>query len=491
MSTVPLFVNLKGTVKAEALSGKSAGSKQPSVHRIAISRDESILFDPESLEIFVERLRGDGLSKDEGAMSTRLARYDKFQDNTDSCRITDDETDQHFNKALSRPHLSRLTLHVSNTCNLGCGYCYASGGDYGLGRKLMKSDQALDLLAKAFDVFDIDLLMFFGGEPSLNVDVITDCCLFVRELHRRELISELPRFAVISNFAGAGPRFDQFLAVCKQFNIAVTVSIDGPPEIHNKNRPTLSGKGSYDRVRDNFLRAKEAGIEVGIECTYSKQQSELGISVVDLMKFFYEEFGERHTHIAPASCSPISSERSTIQDLIDAYCEAIKFMIETLDTPEYLSIDMNEQLIRTIAEQEPISNYCPAGNSELTIGPEGELYPCFMFVGHSEFKMGPIGEDKWLSSRGAEILGKIQRNGKKDHPVCQNCWARNVCSGCIGGDYLETNSLAVKPQCAMIMGTAAEAIVRLAEKGQGLPIGEYGNSHRHSYLSYVEHLFTK
>jgi uncharacterized protein len=333
--------------------------------------------------------------------------------------------------------------------------------------------------------------MFFGGEPSLNVNVITDCCLFVRELHRRELIPTLPKFAVISNLAGSGPRFDRFLALCKQFEIAVTVSIDGPPEIHNKNRPTLSGKGSYDLVRGNFLRAKKAGIQVGIECTYSKKHNELGISVVDLMKFFYDEFGERHTHIAPASCSPISSEKSTLKDLIDAYCEAIEFMVATLGTPQFLSIDMGEQLLQAISQQEPISHYCPAGNSELTIGPEGELYPCFMFVGHDDFKMGEIGEDKWLSPRGAEILETIQHNGKREHPVCQNCWARNICSGCIGGDYLETNSLAVKPQCAMIMGTAAEAIVRLAETGQGLPVGEYGNRHRHSYLSYVEHLFTK
>jgi len=52
--------------------------------------------------------------------------------------------------ATGRPQLSRLTLHISNTCNLGCTYCYASGGDYGLGRKLMTSDNAISLLAQAF-----------------------------------------------------------------------------------------------------------------------------------------------------------------------------------------------------------------------------------------------------------------------------------------------------------------------------------------------------
>jgi uncharacterized protein len=130
-------------------------------------------------------------------------------------------------------------------------------------------------------------------------------------------------------------------------------------------------------------------------------------------------------------------------------------------------------MAREFAEQRPVTHYCPAGISELTIGPAGELYPCFMFAGRDEFKMGHLRENAWLSARGAEILHQIRSNSKQEHPRCQKCWARNICIGCIGGDYLETSSLAIKPQCALIMSIAEEAIVRLAEMGQGLPIGEY------------------
>jgi uncharacterized protein len=42
-----------------------------------------------------------------------------------------------FNKIIGR-----ITLHVSNDCNLRCKYCYASGGSYGAARGLMKIETA-------------------------------------------------------------------------------------------------------------------------------------------------------------------------------------------------------------------------------------------------------------------------------------------------------------------------------------------------------------
>jgi len=431
-----------------------------------------IFFNPETLQIFVDATSA-VLPVEPIGIGIAPGAPDLCQ-SSDAVEVTQN---------IGRPRLSRLTLHISNTCNLACAYCYASGGDYGLGRKLMTSDNAIELLSDAFDTFEIESLMFFGGEPSLNVNVIMDCCIFVRELHERKLINALPKFGVISNLAGAGAHFDRFLAVCKAFDFAITVSIDGPPEIHDANRPTLKGGGSFERVKQNFFRAKKIGIPLDIQCTYSTKHVERGISVLDLMKFFKSEFEATHTHIAPASCSPISNEQPAQKAIIESYCEAIKYMIATLSTPTYLSIDLGQRLINALVHRENISHYCPAGNSELTIGPDGQLSPCFMFVGHESFDMGKIEKGgRWLSSKGEAILAAIRQNDKDNHPVCRTCWAKNVCSGCIGSDYLATGSLSTKPQCAFTMATAAETIVRLAEVVQGLPVGIYGNDQRDGYL---------
>lgn len=440
-----------------------------------ISSAGGIFFNGDTLQIFIH---ADSAVLPVDATKANLAsEASTFPDSCDTSAAADVAPEKR------RPHLSRLTLHISNTCNLACSYCYASGGDYGLGRSVMKSDRAIELLSEAFDAFEIDSLMFFGGEPSLNVDVITDCCIFVRELYERKLIGTLPKFGVISNLAASGSKFDRFLAVCKTFDFGITVSIDGPPEIHDANRPTLKGTGSFDHVKRNYFRARNLGIPVDIQCTYTTQHVARGITVLDLMKFFKAEFDTAHSHIAPASCSPISNEQPAQKAIIEAYCDAIRYMVATLNTPDYLSIDLGQRLINALVYRENIAHYCPAGNAELTIGPDGQLSPCFMFVGHESFDMGRIEKgSRWLSDKGAAILESIRKNDKDNHPVCRTCWAKSVCSGCIGSDYLETGSLATKPQCAFTKATAAETIVRLSEVAQGLPVGVYGNEQRKGHL---------
>ena len=68
-----------------------------------------------------------------------------------------------------------LCLHVAHTCNLNCSYCFASQGKYHGDRALMSFEvgkQAFDFLIKNSGTrrnLEVD---FFGGEPSLNFDVV-------------------------------------------------------------------------------------------------------------------------------------------------------------------------------------------------------------------------------------------------------------------------------------------------------------------------------
>ena len=90
-----------------------------------------------------------------------------------------------------------------------------------------------------------------------------------------------------------------------------------------------------------------------------------------------------------------------------------------------------------------------------------------MFVGNDRFQMGAMDATRWPQPEGRRVLDEIQQNDKTNHPLCRDCWARGLCSGCIGGDYIENGDLALKPRCALTKGMAAEAIVRLAELGPG------------------------
>lgn len=57
----------------------------------------------------------------------------------------------------NKKRINRITLHVSNDCNLRCKYCYAQGGNYGISRSFMTeqtAEQFVDFCVKEFDVVD-------------------------------------------------------------------------------------------------------------------------------------------------------------------------------------------------------------------------------------------------------------------------------------------------------------------------------------------------
>ena len=88
-------------------------------------------------------------------------------------------------------------------------------------------------------------VIFFGGEPLLNKDVL------------RYLISNLPdriincqlRFGISSNRTNIDYEIASLL---KKHNARVQVSIDGNSVTHNSQRPFANGCGSYDQIIGNL-----------------------------------------------------------------------------------------------------------------------------------------------------------------------------------------------------------------------------------------------
>ena len=78
-----------------------------------------------------------------------------------------------------------LCLHVAHTCNLNCSYCFASQGKYQGDRALMSFEvgkRALDFLMENSGTrrnLEVD---FFGGEPSLNFDVVKRLVEYARSV---------------------------------------------------------------------------------------------------------------------------------------------------------------------------------------------------------------------------------------------------------------------------------------------------------------------
>lgn len=144
---------------------------------------------------------------------------------------------------FSNPNLHIITPTMR--CNQRCIYCHSA----------VKNPQA-----KGFDLdFDtgkaiVDFILKFpiknftiefqGGDCLLNYGVTEKIIDYAKE--NAEKVGKKVFFSLVSNLTLLDDSILESLAKRKVRGLAT--SFDGPREVHDKNRPYLSGAGSYDKV---------------------------------------------------------------------------------------------------------------------------------------------------------------------------------------------------------------------------------------------------
>jgi uncharacterized protein len=138
-------------------------------------------------------------------------------------------------------HIFVVTLR----CEHSCLYCQVS--------RQSQDKLAFDMSsADAMSALDLTLrspspalkIEFQGGEPLLNFPLIQQ---IVREAESRNHGKELA-FVIATNLALIN---EEILEFCREHDIQISTSLDGPSSLHNANRPR-PGQDSYQRTIDGI-----------------------------------------------------------------------------------------------------------------------------------------------------------------------------------------------------------------------------------------------
>lgn len=143
------------------------------------------------------------------------------------------------------PRPTRTLLLVSERCNLRCVYCYGRAGGDGRLMPWEIARAAVDLLvanARAAGSPTIEVGFHGGGEPTANWEVLTRSVGHARAATAGAGLQL--RTSICTNGALAVERARW---IAERID-SVTVSIDGPPELHDRQRPAAGGGGSFEQV---------------------------------------------------------------------------------------------------------------------------------------------------------------------------------------------------------------------------------------------------
>lgn len=176
--------------------------------------------------------------------------------------LVDDDSNVAFDLLAlkTRTKLQRLAhfteLHifvVTLRCDHSCPYCQVSRQSDNRTAFDMSAETARQALALVFKSPSPSIkIEFQGGEPLLNFERIKHIVLAAEQINLLE--KRYLQFVIATNLALIT---DDILEFCKNHNILISTSLDGPEDLHNRNRPR-PGKNSYQLAIDGIKRVRAA-----------------------------------------------------------------------------------------------------------------------------------------------------------------------------------------------------------------------------------------
>jgi uncharacterized protein len=153
-----------------------------------------------------------------------------------------------FLRQVTPLHIFVVTLR----CEHSCPYCQVSRQSTDRSRFDMSEETARRALDIAFESQSSRIkIEFQGGEPLLNFGLIKTIVVSAKE--RSATARKTVDFVIASNLALLD---EAVLDFCKSNEILLSTSLDGPADLHNKNRPRPGGN-SYELAVAGISRAKE------------------------------------------------------------------------------------------------------------------------------------------------------------------------------------------------------------------------------------------
>ena len=349
----------------------------------------------------------------------------------DKILFSDDDYEKYALTAIASP-IKAMCLHVSHDCNLRCKYCFASTGDYNEGRMLMSFEtgkRAIDfLIDKSGDrkFLEVD---FFGGEPSLNFDVVKQIVEYARS--KEESSNKKFRFTITTNGVLLNEDMIDFINR-EMYN--VVLSIDGRKEVNDRLRVRVDGSGSYDRIIPNFkklVNARGNDKDWYVRGTYTKYNLDFSNDVMHLLDMGFDQISVEP--VMADSQMPYAITEADLPKIFDEYEELMRKITEVRKEGKFinffhfmLDLDQGPCAIKRLRG-------CGSGNEYVAISPTGEIYPCHQFVGIDEFKMGNL----YDGSFDEDIKNTFAAAHVYSKPECRKCWAKFYCSGgCNANNYI-------------------------------------------------------
>jgi len=366
----------------------------------------------------------------------RMGLFEKLPDQPPS--MTECLTDDYQPTAVS--------LFLTGKCNLHCSYCYARGGDTDTLMTWEIAQAALDfVIANALETGQPKVQVIFhgDGEPSLAWPVMRQSIEYT-EARSAELGLECS-FEAGTNGIISEKRLRWLASKLS----GMTVSLDGPPDIQDTQRPLTSVKGarraeeiksgraadddededehaSSSQIVERTLRIlDEVGMQYGLRCTITRQSVERIPEIVE-----YVCRVSRAQAIQMEPMFPVGRALESGDEAVEPETFVRAFLAGRLVAREH-----DRRLVYAAARADQITNrFCEAISGAFNVTQDGRVTSCYEVFDKDDPRYHHFGIGGYEPGSGdfKVDLKKVHAASKwtaMEKVPCQSCFAKYHCAG--------------------------------------------------------------
>lgn len=305
-----------------------------------------------------------------------------------------------------------LTLHLTDRCNLACRYCYQSPGG-----EDMTFETACAAITRCAAGPNCGII-FFGGEPLLCKDLIGELMDWCEATQPGRF-----HYKVTTN----GTLLDEaFMDEAVRRRLHVALSHDGVKEAHDRHRVRPDGSGTFDALLPKLACLMKAQPYAPVMMTVNP----------DTVGHFAESAawlqaqGVQYIIASLNYAGPWTDE--SMRKLKREYGKLEAWHLENYTRERKVYFSPFDKRIASGIRTDADSS-CRLGKRQVSVGPDGRLYPCVQFVGRSDYEIGTAAAG--LDEAKRDAIFERNECGKE---TCRACALRRRCHNKCGCLNLQT-----------------------------------------------------
>lgn len=331
-----------------------------------------------------------------------------------------------------------LIIKVTRRCNLRCTYCndWRAPSESGF----MTDETATLVFRRAFERSDrgVTNFVWHGGEPTLARPDFYDRVLSVQQSLKPA--GHIANNVIQTNGVSFGPRWFDLI---ERYNVGVGVSLDGPPELHDKLRLRIGGQPSHSSVMKTIEAIRGRVGEPAVLMVLSEEMIRLG---PERLWAYLNAEGLSDVDLIPAR-PPNNLNGRTIKpegvkaDSDGLHDEWTQYLCDLFDlwwsSNGQIRINTFESVVRKMVGGTPRSCLISGDCLGYYFGVEtnGIVFICGLYEDVDEYTVGDVYKNSLQEMCNGETFRRVATANQKRLARHRDCQTFDLCAGGCPHDF--------------------------------------------------------